>query len=411
MLQLHTRTLVAVAGLALCGTLALAQTAINPVTPPTGAPVTMPGQPGGMAPAKQGAPTVVATPGAAIEFTALTHDFGVISDERDVETKFKFSNNGTADLEIVDLKGSCGCTVPQLAKKVYKPGEGGEITVRYNPHNRRGKQQTSVTVTTNVPDKASLTLSVQSEVKPTVTTEPQVASVGQIERGKGGTAKLMITSRKLDLELTQITPNDTKVNAVIGAKIETEIEGEKVVQFPIEVQISPTAAVGPIQTQCTVRTNDPARTLNFMVLGEITGIVKADPQRVTLGGLASGADINTTFRLSSRNADAFKVLSVEEQPANQPQANNPQGVPGTKVFAITMSEDTTTTPASWVVSIKGKAPAEGNAFRGDILVTTNVPGEENIKIPYYGFVRAKPKMPVVSSPSGQPSPSMLVPEQ
>lgn len=395
MLKIRTRSLLAVAGVALCVSMAAAQT-VTPVAPPVTKPT---------------APSVTPVPGSAIEFAALTHDFGVISDERDVETKFKFSNNGTADLEIVDLKGSCGCTVPQLAKKTYKPGESGEITVRYNPHNRRGKQQTNVTVTTNVPDKTSLTLSVQSEVKPTVMTDPQVASVGQVERGKSGTATLTITSRKLDLELTQITPNDAKVNAVIGARKEIELEGEKVVQFPIEVTVAQDASVGPVQTQCVVRTNDPARTLNFMVLGEIIGAVKADPQRVTLGGLAGGADINTTFRLTSRNATGFKVLSVEEQPASQPQPNNPQGAPGPKVFEVTMSEDTTTTPVSWIVTLKGKAPAEGNAFRGDIVLKTDVVGEETVKVPYYGFVRAKPKMPVVTSPTGQPSPSMLVPEQ
>jgi hypothetical protein len=394
----HTRLLFTLAGLAACVSLASAQSAPSPL--PQGKPI---------------APAVTPVPGAAIEFAAITHDFGVISDEREVETKFKFTNNGTAEMEIVDLKGSCGCTVPQLAKKTYKPGESGEVTVRFNPNNRRGKQHTAVTVTTNVPDKATVMLNVQSEVKPVVLTEPQVASIGQIERGQGGKATLTITSRKLDLEITQVTPNDAKVTAVVGAKVQAELEGEKVVQFPIEVTIAPDAPVGPVQTQCTVRTNDPARTFNFMALGEVLGTVKAEPQRVTLGGLAAGADINTSFRISPRTGAAFKVLGVEEQPANISQPNSPQGAPGAKVFQITLTEDTTTTPPSWLVTLKGKAPLEGNTFRGDIIVKTDVAGEESAKVPYHGFVRAKPRVAPTSSPTGSPSPSpspsMLVPEQ
>jgi len=370
-------------------------------------------QPAGLPPEvpKPVAPAVTPSAGSKITFNELTHEFGVISDEKEVETKFRFTNSGTSELEISNLQGSCGCTVPALDKKKYAPGESGEITVRYNPHNRRGKQSTNVTVTTNSADQPQVVLSVKSEVKPTVLTEPQVATLGQLERGKEGKTTLMITSRKLDLEMTQVTPNDTKVNAKIGQKVETTLEGEKVVQYPVEITLASGAPVGQVQTQCMVRTNDPNRTLNFMVLGEVVGQVKVEPQRVTLGGLAAGQEINTSIRITARDGSNLEVAAATEVPALMPTPNNPQGVPGEKMFTLKVTKDTTTTPAAWVVTLTGKAPAsQASTFRGDIILKTNMAGEEEVKVPYYGFIRQKPQPVAPQSPSGQPNPSFLVPE-
>ena len=225
-------------------------------------------------------------PQPRVEFEKLTHQFGVINDEREVSYEFKFRNTGDSNLEIFELKGSCGCTVPALDKKVYAPGESGQIKVIYNPNNRRGKQHTTVTVTTNDPVRAQLTLGLESEVKPTIMTEPQVASIGQVERGKEATTIITITSRRKDILPVQVTPGDAKVNATLKQYEEVEVDGEKLYRVPIEITLSPNAMVGPIQTQCVVRTTDPSRTLNFMVLGEGVGMRKAEPARGTLGGLA-----------------------------------------------------------------------------------------------------------------------------
>lgn len=370
-----------------------------------------PASPQVVVPPKPVAPAVAPSAGAKITFNQLTHEFGVISDEKEVETKFRFTNSGTSELEIANLQGSCGCTVPALEKKKYAPGESGEITVRYNPHNRRGKQSTNVTVTTNSADSPQVVLSVKSEVKPTVMTEPQVATLGQVQRGAEGKTTLMITSRKLDLEVTQITPNDAKVNAKVGQKIETTLEGEKVVQYPVEISLASGAAVGQVQTQCVVRTNDPARTLNFMVLGEVVGQVKVEPQRVTLGGLSPGQEINTSIRITARDGSNLEVASATEAPALMPTPSNPQGSPGATMFNIKVVKDTTTTPAAWVVTLTGKAPSgQVSTFRGDIVLKTNMAGEEEVKVPYYGFIRQKPQPVAPQNPTGQANPSFLVPE-
>ncbi len=405
--KLNGRTaaiLAAFAGSLLCAGFAVAQDKA-PAPAPASAP-TVKGQPA--QPAVD--PANIPADAPKLDFEELTHEFGVISDEKEVQTEFKFKNNGKSKLEITNLQGSCGCTVPALEKKTYDPGEEGKVKVIYNPHNRRGKQHTNVTVTSNDPAKAQIVLSVQSDVKPTIMTDPQVAAMGQVEKGKEGKATITITTRKADLLPTLVTPNDAKIEATLGEKKEAQVDGETVFQIPVELKLAATAEVGPIQTQCVVRTSDPNKTLNFMVLGEVVGMVKAEPQRVTLGGLLPGADMTTTVRLSPRQADKpFKVLGVEEAPASVPAPGNPQGAPGAKVFTIKFEQDSGATPPAWVITLTGKAPSESMTFRGDLIVKTDMAGEESVKIPYYGFIRQnKPRPTPAQNQGGQPS--MLVPD-
>src|SRR5262249_11304464 len=112
-------------------------------------------------------------PHPQISFDTTSNDFGVIDADHPGGTEFKCTTTGTVTSHTPDTKGSCGCTVPTLEKKDYAPGEGGVIKVTYTPHGRRGKQQPTVTVTSNAPMKPSQILELPSEIKPLMMLEPQ----------------------------------------------------------------------------------------------------------------------------------------------------------------------------------------------------------------------------------------------
>jgi hypothetical protein len=66
------------------------------------------------------------------------HDFGDINPNSEQKCQFHFSNQGKGVLEIKKIQSTCGCTVPQLKKKTYLPGESGAISVTYRPGRRSG---------------------------------------------------------------------------------------------------------------------------------------------------------------------------------------------------------------------------------------------------------------------------------
>ena len=86
---------------------------------------------------------------ASISFDKKEFDFGTVNEGEIVETVFKVTNSGTTDLVITNATGSCGCTVPVWPKAPIKPGETGDIAVKFNTSGKPNRQMKTVTLTAN----------------------------------------------------------------------------------------------------------------------------------------------------------------------------------------------------------------------------------------------------------------------
>ena len=62
----------------------------------------------------------------------ISHDFGSIVNGANGLVEFTFTNTGTKDILISDVKSSCNCAVPSYSKDPVKPGHKGSVTVEYN---------------------------------------------------------------------------------------------------------------------------------------------------------------------------------------------------------------------------------------------------------------------------------------
>jgi hypothetical protein len=86
---------------------------------------------------------------ASISFDKKEFDFGIVNEGEIVETVFKVTNSGSIDLVITNATGSCGCTVPVWPKAPIKPGETGDIAVKFNTSGKPNRQMKTVTLTAN----------------------------------------------------------------------------------------------------------------------------------------------------------------------------------------------------------------------------------------------------------------------
>lgn len=86
---------------------------------------------------------------ASISFDKKVYDFGTVNEGEFVETIFTVTNSGKTDLVITNAKPSCGCTVPVWPKEPIKPGETGEIKVKFNTAGKPNRQNKTITLTTN----------------------------------------------------------------------------------------------------------------------------------------------------------------------------------------------------------------------------------------------------------------------
>jgi hypothetical protein len=101
-----------------------------------------------------------------ILFEKTSHNFGSIKEENGpVSYVFKFRNNGSTSVKLVDVKASCGCTTPEWSKDDVLPSAEGYITATYDPKGRPGKFDKSITVRTSG-TPSILTLQISGEVIP-----------------------------------------------------------------------------------------------------------------------------------------------------------------------------------------------------------------------------------------------------
>jgi hypothetical protein len=84
-----------------------------------------------------------------IKFKQKVIDFGDIQSGKVIDLKFEFVNDGDTTLIIKNIRTTCGCTVTQIEKREYKPGEKGKIPVKFFSQGYNGKIVKTITVITN----------------------------------------------------------------------------------------------------------------------------------------------------------------------------------------------------------------------------------------------------------------------
>lgn len=85
-----------------------------------------------------------------IVFEETTHNFGTFKESDGVQTTtFVFTNKGNVPLVLNSVSASCGCTTPKWTREPVAPNGTGEIKVSYDPKNRPGTFNKTVSVTSN----------------------------------------------------------------------------------------------------------------------------------------------------------------------------------------------------------------------------------------------------------------------
>jgi Protein of unknown function (DUF1573) len=77
-------------------------------------------------------------------------DLGKVAQGEIINHTFKFVNKGKADLVLVNIKGTCGCTVfKNWPKTPIAPGDGGTVDIQFDSGNKDGAQDITVSIVAN----------------------------------------------------------------------------------------------------------------------------------------------------------------------------------------------------------------------------------------------------------------------
>lgn len=99
-----------------------------------------------------------------IQVDNAVYDFGSTFEGIAVDHTFVIRNTGDETLEISGVRASCGCTATELATTSIAPGESVDLEVLVNTTGFGGTISKSITVTSNDPAMAILSLRIMGQV-------------------------------------------------------------------------------------------------------------------------------------------------------------------------------------------------------------------------------------------------------
>ena len=308
-------------------------------------------------------------------------DFGRILD--DVNTEFReitFRNEGDAPLIIHDLRASCGCTVGELDKREYAPGETGVLRVQFRPQGKRNLVRQTVTITTNdasLPN-AQARIDVTAFVMPIVSVDPAVVNLGTLRKGEFVSSFFSVTGLAEDFDIVSIDVigNDSLSVEVLGRERVSSDEGRAGWKIDVEALFDGTAKPGLMRASIRVRTNDPRReSVMVTVTGQVLGDIAVSRPRIALGSLTMGEIVTQTIRVETRSGVVFTIKGFDEQ--------SNLGVPITwDVVPVGGKE-----PASaYEVTLTAQAPSTPGMVRAMVIMNTDMPDEERVQLMVFGMV-------------------------
>jgi hypothetical protein len=300
-----------------------------------------------------------------LSFEQPIHNFAVIDRGASVDIEYKFTNPGKADLEILDVKPTCGCTTTKPTKTTYKPGESGIIPVTFNSTRFSGEVTKTIIVTSNDPDEPRQQIRLAGRIRTEVSVEPVSIALPSVKRGADIEREIVVSTEIMDkLEITDIqspfpflklTPeriDDKKM------KIRVSIKGA---DLPTDRHV--------FQGQITYKTNansEDFKQMRTSIFLRMVKPVQVSPASVYFFSTPQGQNREAQVILKATNAGEMKILEVASDPdfVKAEVVDEGQGK-----LKVTLSDSAKT----------------GN-FTGRIKVKTNVSEQPEVVIPIRGSV-------------------------
>lgn len=180
---------------------------------------------------------------AAIQWEQNEFRYKASPQDTQVVAKFPFKNAGPKRITIRHVKASCGCSTPTLDKKVYEPGESGELKVLFQFGQRNGQQIKTVQVYSDDTQHPFHELKLDVLIPEPMRVRPRQVYWRTGDRPQPKTIHVAFDSNH-PAHIVEVLPS----NPIIQATVKTIQEGLR-----YEVQLSPVDTDSPTEQQVGVR--------------------------------------------------------------------------------------------------------------------------------------------------------------
>ena len=227
-----------------------------------------------------------------MQLSATEHDFGSFKEEAGRQTfDFLVTNTGTDPLVIQNVVASCGCTTPEWTKQPIPAGGKGKITAIYDPKDRPGPFNKTLSVYTNTKPEV-VVLIIKGEVTPREKTVEELFTfpVGAVRFESNHLAFTNVRKTEKKIRIMQLINTSS-------APVKIEFDG---LPGHLDLKANP-ETLKPGQKGLVEGTYDATKNPGW---GNVSDMVK-----VKLNGVAQE---NVYYYVSANLVEDFSSLSIED---------------------------------------------------------------------------------------------------
>ncbi len=319
---------------------------------------------------------------AVLAFEDPIIDFGRLADFEKRQATVVFRNAGGAPLRISKVEPTCGCTsVGFDTSRTYGPGESGEINLAFSPKGQ-GSQSKLVRVLSNDADEPVRTITIKADIQPSLSASPRVLQLGRIPLGETFETGTTLTALRPGISLDTVT-----VSGGLGPHATASLEptgpdaqGRETwrVSVTLDDRVRWGWHTGSMVVSGLADSDDGRQpvTMNFAINGSAEGELRADDSMLRLMVVAPGGSVEKSIDLRRADGRPFRCEA--------------RGVTGNRTGGLAaIAQPLDPGGLAWRVTISGTAPTQPGSINGNVLLTTDVPGEESISIRVGGVVRRR----------------------
>ena len=223
------------------------------------------------------APAVPAPGGPKIQFATPVYDFGKVQAGELVKYSYVFTNSGEQQLEVSDVRPSCGCTTAGDWTRTVPPGGTGTVSVQFNSANFNGPVFKTVTVTSNDKQRPSTVLQLKGTVWKPIEIVPAYTVMNVPPDATKASAIIKVMNH-VDEPLMVFSPECN--NPSFSVVLTTNVPGK---EYQVALESIRDLSSGNVQGKVTLKTSSTkSPTLDLMFWANVQPPLTILPQRISV---------------------------------------------------------------------------------------------------------------------------------
>jgi hypothetical protein len=256
-------------------------------------------------------------------FDEVNRDFGSVPRGQLMKHQFRFVNNTGQQLQIGNVRVSCGCTQARAVLTTVAPGQETYIDAQMDTRRFQGTKTVTIFVTFVAPRVEEVRLWVTANSRDEILFTPESLAFGKINTGKTPSTSMSIDFVGTTTRITEMKPESNYIQ--VNMQETKKPTGE--FSYKLDASVRKDIPAGRWYTDVWLTTNNPQLPkLRIPVTVEVEATLTASPSKVSLGTVQAGME--TERKVILRGVEPFKIaevlgtdaeLSVRE-PANESRA-------------------------------------------------------------------------------------------